>query len=199
MTTPPRHPLPKNNTKYTSEQHVWSYLLALRALPLANNNTKYTSGQHIGSYAWATRTLSLAKKPIQSTLRSNIFGHICLPCEHSPLQKKQYKVHFGATHWVICVGHASTLPCKKTIQSTLRGKILGRMSGPREHFPLQKTIQSTHRSNMIGHICWPCEHFPLQKNNTKYNSGQHLGSYVLATRALSLAQKTIQSARGAHK
>ena len=51
-----------NNTKYTSELHIWSYLLALRALSLAKNNTKYTSGQHIGSYVWATRTLSLAKK-----------------------------------------------------------------------------------------------------------------------------------------
>ena len=56
------------------------------------------------------------KKTIQSTLRSNIFGHICWSCAHFPLQK--------------------------TIQSALRGKILGRMSGPREHFPLQKTIQS---------------------------------------------------------
>ena len=47
----------KNNTKYTSEQTVWSYVFALRALPLAKNNTKYTSGQHIGSYLWAPRAL----------------------------------------------------------------------------------------------------------------------------------------------
>ena len=29
------------------------------------------------------------------------------------LAKKQYKVHFGTTSWTICVGHASTFPCKK--------------------------------------------------------------------------------------
>ena len=27
--------------------------------------------------------------------------------------KKQYKVHFGATSWVVCLGHANTFPCKK--------------------------------------------------------------------------------------
>ena len=53
-------PLEKN-TKYTSEQHVWSYVLGMRALSLAKNNTKYNSGQHIGSYVWAARALSLAK------------------------------------------------------------------------------------------------------------------------------------------
>ena len=106
-------------------------------------------------------------------------------------------------------------PLQQTIQCPLRGKILGRMSGPREHFPLQKTIQSTLRSNIFGHICWPCEHFPLQrtiqttrrgnilghmcgprehfpwqkKNNTKYISEQHIWPYVLALRTLSLAKK----------
>ena len=59
--------------------------------------------------------------------------------------------------------HPPHHPLQKTIQSTLRGKILGHMCGPREHFPLQKTMQSTLRSNMFGHICLPCEHFPLQK------------------------------------
>ena len=53
---------------------------------------------------------SLAKKTIQSTLRSNIIGHMCCPCEHFPLQR--------------------------TIQSTLRGNILGHICGPREHFVL---------------------------------------------------------------
>ena len=66
---------------------------------------------------------------------------------------------------------------------------MGHMCGPRDHLPLQKKqIQSTHRSNICGHMCWPCEHFPLQKNNTKYTSGQHIGSYVWATRALPLAK-----------
>merc|ERR1712099_147288 len=65
------------------------------------------------------------QKTIHSTLRSNMFGHMCWPCEHFPLQKKQYEVHFGTTSWVICVGHASTFPGKKTIQSTLRSNRFG--------------------------------------------------------------------------
>ena len=111
-------------------------------------------------------------------------GHAsAFPC------KKQYKVHFGATYLVICVGPASTLPCKKQYKVHFGATSWVICVGHASTFPCKKTIQSTLRNNIFGHFCLPCEHFPLQQNNTTYTSGQHVGSYVWATRTLSLAKK----------
>ena len=55
---------------------------------------------------------------------------------------------------VIFVGPASTFPCKKTIQRTLRDNILGHMCGPREHFPLQKK----YKAPKLDHARAPRDH-----------------------------------------
>ena len=156
----------------------------------------------LGHMCWPCEHFPL-QKTIQSTIRDNILGHMCRPREHFPLQKKQHEVHFGATYWVICVGRANTFPGKKTIRSTLRSNIFGHIcytkytSGQNlgsyvwatRALSLAKKTYNVHfGSTCLVIFVGPANTFPLPKSNAKYTSGQHIGSYAWATRALSLAK-----------
>ena len=88
---------------------------------------------------------------------------------------------------VICVGPASSFPCKKQYKVHV-GQHLGVYVWATRALSLAKNNTKYTSEQHVWSYLLVLRALPLAKNNTKYTSGQHLGSYVWPTRTLPLAK-----------